>query len=117
MPPGDLARTLSRVLDAVRQLGNLPFTAVRKEDFEDTMQVATVSKGLDPTIRRLCRDATHAINRYPVKDPLAFESPGEQEDEDDDHDDNDDEEEDEDLPLAFEAAAEVEDDNGSNKDV
>jgi superfamily II RNA helicase len=71
-PPGDLARILSRVLDAVRQFGNLPFTPVRREDGAD--QAATVSRGLDPEVRRLCREASRAMNRYPVKDPLAFAS-------------------------------------------
>lgn len=69
-PPGDLARTLSRALDAVRQLGNLPFRALRKADFYSA--TGTVSRGLHPEIRNLCRDAARAINRYPVKDPLQF---------------------------------------------
>jgi DSHCT (NUC185) domain len=87
-PPGDLARVLSRVLDAVRQFGNLPFMPVRRRDFDGIMEVETVSRGLDPQIRRLCREATRAINRYPVKDPLAFETPEEAEDfVDDDTDD------------------------------
>jgi len=88
LPPGDLARTLSRVLDAVRQLGNLPFTALRKQDFEDTVEIATVSRGLDPAVRRLCRDACLAINRYPVKDPFAFETQS-VEDEDEEEEDTD----------------------------
>ncbi|CAB9499189.1 viralicidic activity 2-like 2 [Seminavis robusta] len=67
-PPGDLARTLSRVLDAVRQLANLPYRAMRKSDFERGAVVA----GLHPEIRNLCREAALAINRYPVKDPLQF---------------------------------------------
>lgn len=87
LPPGDLARSLSRVLDAVRQLGNLPFTAVRKKDFDDVVEIAAVSRGLDAAVRRLCREASHAINRYPVKDPLAYETPEEGEDDDDDEGD------------------------------
>lgn len=68
LSPGDLARTLSRVLDAVRQLGNLPYRPLRRDD----MQMASIPGGLHPDIRRLCRQAAQAINRYPVKDPLAF---------------------------------------------
>lgn len=71
LPPGDLARTLSRVLDAVRQLGNLPFAPARRQTFNSLRPIA--SQGLDPTVRKLCRDASLAINRYPVKDPFAFE--------------------------------------------
>lgn len=71
-PPGDLARNLSRVLDAVRQLGNLPYRALRKEDFATIDGTSTVSPGLHPDVRALCREAARAINRYPVKDPLQF---------------------------------------------
>ena len=92
-PPGDLARTLSRVLDAVRQLGNLPFRPVRKQDLFGSVETATVSRGLDPAVRRLCREASHALNRYPVKDPLAFETA---EDEVEDHE-GEEEQEDEDI--------------------
>ena len=73
-PPGDLARTLSRVLDAVRQLGNLPYTPIRKEDMD--LNVHRSSRGIHPDVRRLCRDAATAINRYPLKDPFAFEEDG-----------------------------------------
>lgn len=72
-PPGDLARTLSRVLDAVRQLGNMPYSPIRKQELLDGPVVWDVSWGLHPEIRRLCRDAARLINRYPVKDPLQFE--------------------------------------------
>jgi hypothetical protein len=34
--------------------------------------VETESRGIHPEVRRLCRDAAKAINRYPVKDPLVF---------------------------------------------
>jgi hypothetical protein len=34
----------------------------------------TVSPGIHPEVRRLCRDAARAINRYPVKDPLPFDT-------------------------------------------
>ena len=73
LPPGDLARTLSRVLDAVRQLGNLPFTPVRKEDMQNGENVRRPSRGIHPDVRRLCRNAAAAINRYPLKDPFSFE--------------------------------------------
>eukprot|EP00977_Amphora_coffeiformis_P001920 scaffold362_cov176-Amphora_coffeaeformis.AAC.46 len=73
LPPGDLARTLSRVLDAVRQLGNLPFTPVRKEDMQNDENVRRPSRGIHPDVRRLCRNAAAAINRYPLKDPFSFE--------------------------------------------
>jgi len=82
-PPGDLARNLSRVLDAVRQLGYLPFRPVRRKDMESVAEIETVSRGIDPQVRKLCRDAVKAINRYPVKDPLAFETPEEDDDEED----------------------------------
>ena len=81
LPPGDLARTLSRVLDAVRQLGNLPFTPVRKQNRSN---IPIESQGLDPIVRKLCRDASLAINRYPVKDPFAFVSQAELDEQDDD---------------------------------
>ena len=77
--PGDLARILSRSLDAVRQLGNLPYVPVRRFD------MTSAPRGIHPEIRRLCREAARAINRYPVKDPLAFES-GEEKNEEDDLD-------------------------------
>ena len=87
VPPGDLARTLSRVLDAVRQLGNLPFTPVRKYDLDNSDTVHRVSRGIHPDVRRLCRDAATAINRYPVKDPFSFED-GEDNDDDDNNNNN-----------------------------
>lgn len=105
LPPGDLARTLSRVLDAVRQLGNLPFTALRKKDFEDTVEIATVSRGLDPAVRRLCRDASLAINRYPVKDPFAFETSSEEEKGDADIADDNQENSQEDSSTDIESAS------------
>ena len=72
LPPGDLVRTLSRVLDAVRQLGNLPYEPIRKGDFGVGGQ--RVSLGIHPQVRRLCREAAIAIDRYPVKDPMSFET-------------------------------------------
>jgi superfamily II RNA helicase len=71
--PGDLVRTLGRALDTLRQLGNLPFSPVRASDM-DGETVKTVSHGIHPEVRRLCRDAARAINRYPVKDPLPFDT-------------------------------------------
>ena len=73
LPAGDLARTLSRVLDAVRQLGNLPYTPIRRDSHSEAG-----SPGIHPEIRRLCREAARAINRYPVKDLLAFEDTGDE---------------------------------------
>lgn len=105
LAPGDLARTLSRVLDAVRQLGNLPFTPIRKEDYDDSVGIAAVSPGLDPILRRLCREASRAINRYPVKDPLAFETT--EDDEDDEGESDDDEEAPEEDEDAKDATEEV----------
>jgi hypothetical protein len=75
-PPGDLVRTLSRALDGLRQLGNLPFTPLRRGDLGDTsstLSKVAVPRGLHPEVRKLCRDAAKAINRYPVKDYLTFE--------------------------------------------
>jgi DSHCT (NUC185) domain len=93
-PPGDLARTLSRVLDALRQMGNLPYRAIRKSDFvEGYDEISTVARGLHPEIRSLCREAARAINRYPVKDPLQFAEIADEEDIEDELLDNDIEEE------------------------
>jgi hypothetical protein len=78
-PPGDLARILSRVLDAMRQFGSIPFNPIRRQDYEKQMQVEKVSRGLDQEVRRICREATRAINRYPLKDPLSF-TPSENDD-------------------------------------
>jgi DSHCT (NUC185) domain len=79
-PPGDLARTLSRVLDAVRQFGNLPFTPLRKQDLMNDgdggsapLEAVSVCRGIHPDVRRLCREAAQLLNRYPVKDTLAME--------------------------------------------
>lgn len=69
--PGDLARTLSRVLDAVRQMANLPFQPVRNIPMA----------GLHADLRHACRKAAREMNRYPVKDPLAFVSNGSEDDE------------------------------------
>jgi hypothetical protein len=98
-PPGDLARTLSRVLDAVRQFGNLPFTPLRKQDLMNDdddggsstplAAVSAVCRGIHPDVRRLCREAAQGLNRYPVKDTLAMEGIDEEEEEEEDLDDVD----------------------------
>jgi superfamily II RNA helicase len=77
--PGDLVRILHRALDALRQLGNLPVNAVRSMGASAGI-VQKESPGIHPDIRRLCRAAATAMDRYPVKDPLPF---------DDDDDNND----------------------------
>ena len=74
LPPGDLVRTLSRVLDAARQLGKLPYEPIRKGDL--SVGGGRESMGIHPRIRRLCVEAVAAIDRYPVKDNLLFESSG-----------------------------------------
>jgi hypothetical protein len=123
-PPGDLARILSRVLDATRQFGNLPFSAMRRSDMEgSTSSVQTESRGIHPEVRRLCRDAAKAINRYPVKDPLVFASEEEDEafdkeqlddtlDFDDDEDDDVDQTDDDDDSYVDQTNS----DNDSNVD-
>ena len=88
-PPGDLARSLSRVLDALRQLGNLPYRPIRRDSDDETVP----QLGLDPVVRKLCRDASHLINRYPVKDTFAAEG----EDEENEEEEEEEEEETEDL--------------------
>jgi superfamily II RNA helicase len=70
--PGDLARMLGRVLDALRQIGNLSFAPVRLADVDEDGIMKT-SLGVTSEIRDLCRDAARAMNRYPVKDPLPFD--------------------------------------------
>jgi hypothetical protein len=88
-PPGDLARILSRVLDAMRQFGSVPFTPIRRQDFEKQSHAEKVSRGLDQELRRLCREATRAINRYPLKDPLSFTATEEDDLDEDEVEDND----------------------------
>jgi hypothetical protein len=48
------------------------------------LKIESISRGLDPQVRKLCREAVNAINRYPVKDPLAFATPDEDDEEDED---------------------------------
>lgn len=73
LAPGDLARTLSRVLDAIRQLGNLRYDPLRRSDVEITYQFGRAPRGLDPRLKVACREACNAINRYPLKDSLMFD--------------------------------------------
>ena len=68
--PGDLVRTLSRALDALRQLGNLPYIPARATNNGIARLEAS---GIHPTVRSLCRDAANAMDRYPVKDMLPFD--------------------------------------------
>ena len=112
-PPGDLARNLSRVLDAVRQLGNLPYRALRKEDFADVdgdsaALMESLSRGLHPEIRTLCRDAARAINRYPVKDPLQFAEIADEEEIEDELMDDEDDDTEIDVEIAGENDDEIE---------
>jgi superfamily II RNA helicase len=67
--PGDLVRTLSRALDALRQIANLPYTPAR--GFDGTMRLEAI--GIHPQIRSLCREAANEMDRYPVKDDLPFQ--------------------------------------------
>ncbi len=70
--PGDLVRTLSRCLDALKQLGNVPYVPAR--GFHgDGVTVITEATGLHPKIRALCREAAAEMDRYPVKDIMPFE--------------------------------------------
>ena len=83
--PGDLVRILHRALDALRQIGSLPVNAVRSMDASAGV-VQQESPGIHPDIRRLCRDAATAMDRYPVKDPLPFDDDDEKEDEENEED-------------------------------
>uniref|UniRef100_A0A7S0GGK2 ATP-dependent RNA helicase Ski2/MTR4 C-terminal domain-containing protein n=1 Tax=Proboscia inermis TaxID=420281 RepID=A0A7S0GGK2_9STRA len=67
--PGDLARLLHRSLDALRQLGNLPYNAVRVRN----ENYPSEPSGIHPEIRRICKDAAMEMARYPLKDPLPFD--------------------------------------------
>lgn len=71
LPPGDLARNLSRVLDALRQLGKLPFSPKRLD--------SSNCRGLDSQLKKRCREASHAISRYPVKDSFMLDDEEEEE--------------------------------------
>lgn len=78
--PGDLVRTLSRCLDALKQLGNVPFIAARGFD-GDGVTIRTEASGLHPRIRALCREAAAEMDRYPVKDIMPFEEATEEDSE------------------------------------
>jgi len=80
--PGDLVRTLSRCLDALKQLGNVPYIPARGFD-GDGVTIRTEASGLHPRIRALCRDAAAEMDRYPVKDIMPFEEDTEEDTEDD----------------------------------
>ena len=67
--PGDLVRTLSRCLDALKQLGNVPYIPAR--GFDGTIRIE--ASGIHPKIRALCREAALEMDRYPVKDIMPFE--------------------------------------------
>ena len=77
--PGDLVRTLSRCLDALKQIGNLPYVPARAE-WGDGITIRTEASGIHPKIRSLCRDAAREMDRYPVKDIFPFEIDNEDED-------------------------------------
>jgi superfamily II RNA helicase len=91
--PGDLVRTLSRCLDALKQLGNVPYVPARGFD-GDGVTIRTEASGLHPKIRALCREAAAEMDRYPMKDIMPFEenteddSSGDDEQEKDNSDDN-----------------------------
>ncbi len=70
--PGDLARTLNRALDALRQFGNLPFSSIRAMSAESGVTLHT-SSGIHPDLRRLCKEAAMDMDRYPLKDPLPMD--------------------------------------------
>ena len=70
--PGDLARTLNRALDALRQFGNLPFSSIRAMSAESGVTLHT-SSGIHPDLRRLCKEAAMEMDRYPLKDPLPLD--------------------------------------------
>ena len=76
--PGDLVRTLSRALDALRQIANLPYIPARGLDGVAQYEAS----GVHPKIRSLCKEAIIEMDRYPVKDDLPFQV-NEEEDTDD----------------------------------
>lgn len=100
LPPGDLVRLLSRVLDALRQLGNLPYTPIRRNDYymeqDDERNLdsneLSVSRGIHPDIMHLCRLASKSMNRYPVKDSFMLDMNNDDNDDDEIDDQNDEDE-------------------------
>lgn len=93
--PGDLTRIIGRASDAVRQFGALKYNPIRKSNLEEGgAAVDPFTRGIDPEIRRLCREAAMEMDRYPVKDPLPFDADVDEifeQDEDDDENDASDE--------------------------
>jgi DSHCT (NUC185) domain len=99
LPPGDLVRLLSRVLDALRQLGNLPYRPIRRNDYniDDSIEhnndknirfMSRRSCGIHPDIIQLSRLASKSMDRYPVKDSFMLEVYNNNDD-DDDNEQND----------------------------
>ena len=84
LAPGDLVRILSRALDALRQIANLPYIPARGLD--GTLQVESV--GVHPRIRSLCKKAIVEMDRYPVKDDFPFQENNEGEDSTEEEDDS-----------------------------
>jgi hypothetical protein len=76
--PGDLVRTLSRALDALRQIANLSYIPARGLDGSVQLEAS----GIHPKIRSLCKEAVLEMDRYPVKDDFPFQE-NEEEDADD----------------------------------
>ena len=79
LAPGDLVRVLQRAMDALRQFGNLSFHPIRAVEAE-----ASVSPGIHPDVRKICRDAAIQMDRYPIKDALSFIEDDENENDNDD---------------------------------
>ena len=101
--PGDLTRIIGRAMDAVRQFGSLKFNPLRKGDSPSGKTVVDpFSRGIHPELRRRCREAAKAMNRYPVKDPLPFEA-----DEEDMFEDEGNENDDGDVTIEASAAGET----------
>jgi superfamily II RNA helicase len=74
--PGDLVRTLSRALDALKQIANLPYIPARGLDGAVQFEAC----GVHPRIRSLCKEAANEMDRYPVKDDLPFQEENEEQD-------------------------------------
>ena len=97
LAPGDLVRILSRALDALRQIANLPYIPARGLD--GTLQVESV--GVHPTIRSLCKKAVVEMDRYPVKDDFPFQqNEGDESTEDQDSGTTSEVEDEEDIEIA-----------------
>lgn len=68
---------MSRALDALRQIANLPYIPARGLDGIVQLEAS----GVHPKIRSLCREAIIEMDRYPVKDDLPFQEESEDYDE------------------------------------